>query len=87
MGRQQSSEDADGGFKHLWPRIHVERHRLYNILDCGIKPLDIAHHYESVESVYKRYGVISCNVVGCPFVTADPMNNLVLAVGDVLLRV
>ena len=54
MGRQQSPEDADGGFKHLWPGVHIERHRLYDVLDCRIKPLNITHHYECVKGVDKR---------------------------------
>lgn len=87
MGRQQSTKDADGGFKHLWPRVHIERHELYDVLDCRIKPLDIAHHHESVEGVNKRQRVIACNVIGCQFVATGSMNNLALAAGDVLLRV
>lgn len=54
MGRQQSSEHANGGFKHLWPRVHIERDERYDVLDCRIKPLNVAHHYESVEGVDKR---------------------------------
>lgn len=53
MSRQQSPEDADGGFKHLWPGVHIERHNIYDVLDRSIEALNITHHYEGVEGVDK----------------------------------
>ena len=51
MGGEQTSEDTDGGFENLWPCVRVERDRLNNVLDCRIKPLNIAQHNEGVEDV------------------------------------
>jgi len=77
MGGQQTSENADGGFENLWPCVHVERDRFDNVLDCRIEPLNIAHHHKRVEDIDERHGIIACNIIGSPVVTADPVNNSV----------
>jgi len=87
MGGQQTSEDTDGGFEDLWPRVHVERDGLDDIPDSRIKSLNIAHHYECVEGVDQCHRVIPCDVICSPVITVDPINNSVFAVGGVLLRV
>lgn len=87
MGGQQTSEDTDGGFKNLWPRVHVERDGLDDVLDSRIEPFNIAHHHKRVEDVDQCHRVIACDVVGSPVITIDTINNSAFAVGDVLLRV
>ena len=73
MGREQTSEDTDGGFEDLGSRVHVERDGLDDVLDRCLEPLNIAHYHECVEDVDKCHRVIACNIVGRPVVTVGPI--------------
>ena len=84
MGGEQTSEDTDGGFKDLWPCVYVERDELDDVLDCRIKPSNIAHHHKCVEDVDQCHRVVACNVIGCPVVAVDLMSNSAFTGGDVL---